>query len=227
LCVHAIACGMIADVSLRLCTRPAARDERRAVLLRIALLQHRVGAPLPRPRSALHSRIHRVPGRPLRRTRFDLRSRTRPLFLCQALADLDAVRLVLVVTTDRVFHAMDTTWNLSSSMSNSDVKELIPEFFYFPEFLQNQNHFDLGIRHDNVRVDNVLLPPWAKGDPRCVSPLAIACSVYHSSERALSDVRPISPGSSFASTGRRSSAVTCLSVCISGSVRHARHRTAL
>ncbi|ELR13959.1 Beige/BEACH domain containing protein [Acanthamoeba castellanii str. Neff] len=67
---------------------------------------------------------------------------------------------------DRVFHALDTTWSLSSSMSNSDVKELIPEFFYFPEFLENQNHFDLGIRHDSVRVDNVLLPPWAKGDPR-------------------------------------------------------------
>jgi hypothetical protein len=65
---------------------------------------------------------------------------------------------------------MDTTWSLSSSMSNSDVKELIPEFFYFPEFLENQNHFDLGIRHDSVRVDNVLLPPWAKGDPRYVGP---------------------------------------------------------
>lgn len=70
--------------------------------------------------------------------------------------------------SDRVFHAMETTWNLSSSVSNSDVKELIPEFFYFPEFLENQNHFDLGVRHDGVRVDDIILPPWAKGDPRFV-----------------------------------------------------------
>lgn len=26
----------------------------------------------------------------------------------------------------------------------NDVKELIPEFFYFPEFLKNMNNFDLG-----------------------------------------------------------------------------------
>jgi len=63
---------------------------------------------------------------------------------------------------------MDTTWNLSSSVSSSDVKELIPEFFYLPEFLQNQNHLDLGIRHDGTRVDDVILPPWANGDPRYV-----------------------------------------------------------
>ena len=32
---------------------------------------------------------------------------------------------------------MATTWWLSSSESATDVKELIPEFFYFPEFLTN------------------------------------------------------------------------------------------
>ena len=26
----------------------------------------------------------------------------------------------------------------------ADVKELIPEFFYLPDFLTNNNHFDLG-----------------------------------------------------------------------------------
>ncbi len=67
---------------------------------------------------------------------------------------------------DRIFHNLDSTWNLSSSMSNSDVKELIPEFFYFPTFLQNQGHFDLGVRQDTTRVDDVILPPWAKGDAR-------------------------------------------------------------
>lgn len=38
---------------------------------------------------------------------------------------------------DRTFHAIETTWNLSSFASAPDVKELIPEFFFLPEFLQN------------------------------------------------------------------------------------------
>jgi len=32
---------------------------------------------------------------------------------------------------------MATTWKLSSFVSNTDVKELIPEFFYLQEFLEN------------------------------------------------------------------------------------------
>ena len=32
---------------------------------------------------------------------------------------------------------MGTTWWLSSSESTTDVKELIPEFFFLPEFLTN------------------------------------------------------------------------------------------
>lgn len=38
---------------------------------------------------------------------------------------------------DRTFHNLSTTWWLSSSESATDVKELIPEFFYLPEFLDN------------------------------------------------------------------------------------------
>lgn len=48
----------------------------------------------------------------------------------------------------------------------ADVRELIPEFFYLPDFLVNSNHFDFGCKQNGVRVDNVVLPPWAKGDPR-------------------------------------------------------------
>lgn len=38
---------------------------------------------------------------------------------------------------------MNTTWRLSSYESMTDVKELIPEFFYLPEFLVNRegNYF--------------------------------------------------------------------------------------
>lgn len=49
--------------------------------------------------------------------------------------------------------------------SPSDVKELIPEFYFLPEFLQNRNRIDFGAMQDNVSVDDVVLPPWAKGSP--------------------------------------------------------------
>jgi len=39
---------------------------------------------------------------------------------------------------DRQFHSIAQTWKLLMDTPN-DVKELIPEFFYFPEFLKNMN----------------------------------------------------------------------------------------
>lgn len=48
----------------------------------------------------------------------------------------------------------------------ADVKELIPEFFYLPEFLVNHNKFDLGKKQNGECVSGVVLPPWAKNDPR-------------------------------------------------------------
>lgn len=62
---------------------------------------------------------------------------------------------------DRTFHSLHTTWRLTSSESATDVKELIPEFFFLPEFLCNNEHFDFGIRQSGEKVDNVVLPPWA------------------------------------------------------------------
>lgn len=48
----------------------------------------------------------------------------------------------------------------------ADVKELIPEFFYLPEFLANQNKFDFGTKQNGEVLGDVVLPPWAKNDPR-------------------------------------------------------------
>jgi hypothetical protein len=47
-----------------------------------------------------------------------------------------------------------------------DVKELIPEFYYLPEFLLNMNDLPLGSRQDGTPVQNVSLPPWAQGSVR-------------------------------------------------------------
>ena len=48
----------------------------------------------------------------------------------------------------------------------ADVKELIPEFFYLPEFLENQNKFDLGKKQNGDLLGDVVLPAWAKNDAR-------------------------------------------------------------
>ncbi|EHA98667.1 Neurobeachin-like protein 2 [Heterocephalus glaber] len=58
-------------------------------------------------------------------------------------------------------HVQLQTWQARLE-SPADVKELIPEFFYFPDFLENQNGFDLGcLQLTNEKVGNVVLPPWA------------------------------------------------------------------
>uniref|UniRef100_A0A1A9ZKD8 BEACH domain-containing protein n=1 Tax=Glossina pallidipes TaxID=7398 RepID=A0A1A9ZKD8_GLOPL len=62
---------------------------------------------------------------------------------------------------DRQFHSIPQTWKLLMDNPN-DVKELIPEFFYFPEFLKNMNKFDLGhLQITKEKVDDVILPSWA------------------------------------------------------------------
>ena len=50
---------------------------------------------------------------------------------------------------DRLFYALATSWE--AVMTGSDVMELIPEFYFFPEFLMNLNGFNLG----RLQVTNV------------------------------------------------------------------------
>ncbi|CAL8102436.1 unnamed protein product [Calicophoron daubneyi] len=67
---------------------------------------------------------------------------------------------------DRMFYSVRDAWLSSSEHNMADVRELIPEFFYLPDFLVNSNRFDLGVRQNGIEVDDVILPPWAKSDPR-------------------------------------------------------------
>ncbi|VDP43446.1 unnamed protein product, partial [Schistosoma curassoni] len=62
---------------------------------------------------------------------------------------------------DRIFYSIAKTWE-NCQINTSDVKELIPEFFYFPEMFENLNDLDLGVTDDGINVDTVILPPWAK-----------------------------------------------------------------
>ncbi|ATY63554.1 beige BEACH domain-containing [Cordyceps militaris] len=68
---------------------------------------------------------------------------------------------------DRLFQSIPDAWKSASCRNKTDVRELIPEFFCLPEFLTNVNGYDFGRRQSNgVKVDHVVLPPWAKGDPK-------------------------------------------------------------
>ena len=61
---------------------------------------------------------------------------------------------------DRLFHDIAETYQ-NALNATGDVKELIPEFFYLPEFLENRNNFQFGRRQTGAVVDDVVLPPWA------------------------------------------------------------------
>ncbi|CAH1711493.1 unnamed protein product [Chironomus riparius] len=67
---------------------------------------------------------------------------------------------------DRMFHSIKEGWLSASKHNMADVKELIPEFFYLSEFLVNSNNFDLGTKQNGEILGDILLPPWAKQDPR-------------------------------------------------------------
>ena len=43
-----------------------------------------------------------------------------------------------------MYHSVREAWLSASKHNMADVKELIPEFFYLPEFMLNSNNFDLG-----------------------------------------------------------------------------------
>ncbi|KAI2794002.1 hypothetical protein POX_a00592 [Penicillium oxalicum] len=68
---------------------------------------------------------------------------------------------------DRLFYSIRKAWESASRGNMTDVRELIPEFFYLPEFLVNSNKYEFGmLQNMRTAIDSVELPPWAKGDPK-------------------------------------------------------------
>ena len=62
---------------------------------------------------------------------------------------------------DRLFNDVPTCWKGVTS-DVSDVKELIPEFYYLPEMFVNVNNVDFGVKQSTGRaVNHCGLPPWA------------------------------------------------------------------
>ncbi|OWZ24501.1 hypothetical protein PHMEG_000454 [Phytophthora megakarya] len=71
---------------------------------------------------------------------------------------------------DRLFTSISGAWKSAAGFEGAqngtqDVKELIPEFFYLPEFLENVNECAFGTSQKGVVVGDVELPPWANGSP--------------------------------------------------------------
>ena len=64
---------------------------------------------------------------------------------------------------DRLFysvpHAIENALN-----DISDVREIIPEFFFMPEMFQQTNNIKFGKMQNGQEVNNVILPEWCKGD---------------------------------------------------------------
>ncbi|CEP07883.1 hypothetical protein [Parasitella parasitica] len=68
---------------------------------------------------------------------------------------------------DRLFDSIGKAWESASEKNMGDVRELIPEFFYLPEFLTNVNRFNFGVKQGTGEaIDSIVLPPWAHGDPK-------------------------------------------------------------
>ena len=61
----------------------------------------------------------------------------------------------------RLFHSIKGTWELCSN-DTADVRELIPEFFYLPDFLINKSNINFGRKFNTEEVSDVKLPKWAK-----------------------------------------------------------------
>ncbi|WCJ22828.1 BEACH domain-containing protein C2 [Euphorbia peplus] len=62
---------------------------------------------------------------------------------------------------DRMFSDVAATWN-GVLEDMSDVKELVPELFFLPEILTNENSIDFGTTQLGGKLDSVKLPPWAE-----------------------------------------------------------------
>jgi hypothetical protein len=65
---------------------------------------------------------------------------------------------------DRMFISMNNSY-LGATTQKGDVRELIPEIYAIPEIFQNINDFDLGMRRNKTKVEDVECPIWSGNDP--------------------------------------------------------------
>ncbi|KAF9014685.1 beach-domain-containing protein [Hymenopellis radicata] len=67
---------------------------------------------------------------------------------------------------DRLFSNIARAYDSAARDIRGDVRELIPEFYTCPEFLENTRNLDFGVQQSSgEKIHDVKLPPWAKQDP--------------------------------------------------------------
>jgi hypothetical protein len=121
---------------------------------------------------------------------------------------------------DRLFCSVKEAWISASEKNTSDVKELIPEFFYLPEFLCNSNRFDLGVKQSGAVVGDVELPVGAESFLFVFGVLASSFSNIYSSSKlnvVCSRGPRVTTTSLCGCIGRRLKATMSARVCTSGS----------
>ncbi|KAJ3438053.1 lysosomal-trafficking regulator [Anaeramoeba flamelloides] len=64
-----------------------------------------------------------------------------------------------------LFISIKNSYDQSSKLALNDVKELIPDYFYFPEMFININGFNFGKQNKHF-INDVKLPKWANNDIR-------------------------------------------------------------
>ena len=82
-----------------------------------------------------------------------------PILVCGFLIRIEPFTTLHIAFQDKKFdkaNRLFSTYQFNLEES-SDFRELIPEFFSFPEFLVNSNKFDFG-----KNINDVTLPGWAK-----------------------------------------------------------------
>lgn len=65
---------------------------------------------------------------------------------------------------DRVFCSLEESF-YNALNDFSDVRELTPEHYYMPELFLNKNQVNFGTRQNGQKVNDVILPSWARNDP--------------------------------------------------------------
>ena len=64
----------------------------------------------------------------------------------------------------RQFSSLNISFN-NCMNETTDIRELIPEFFYLPELFLNVNQINFGNKNEIVENSNCILPSWSKNNP--------------------------------------------------------------
>ena len=87
-----------------------------------------------------------------------------PIYICNFLIRLFPFSNIAIElqgdkldNSDRIFFSIAKTFEMCTSLK-TDVRELIPEFFYLPEMFININDINLGLKDNGDKVDEVITP---------------------------------------------------------------------